>query len=55
MEPENTGNYVIMANLYSQAGKWEEAENVGEKMNKIGLKKIPGTSWIETSEGLRTL
>ena len=54
MEPENTGNYVIMANLYSQAGKWEEAENVREKMNKIGLKKIPGTSWIETSGGLRS-
>ena len=54
MEPENTGNYVIMANLYSQAGRWEEAENIREKMKKIGLKKIPGTSWIETSGGLRS-
>ncbi|RVW98841.1 Pentatricopeptide repeat-containing protein [Vitis vinifera] len=49
-----SGNYVIMANLYSQAGRWEEAENIREKMKKIGLKKIPGTSWIETSGGLRS-
>lgn len=54
MEPENTGNYVIMANLYSQAGRWEEAEMVREKMMKIGLKKIPGTSWIETNGGLQS-
>lgn len=54
MEPENTGNYTIMANLYTQAGRWEEAEIVREKMTRIGLKKIPGTSWIETGKGLRS-
>ncbi|CAA7042183.1 unnamed protein product [Microthlaspi erraticum] len=54
MEPENTGNYTIMANLYTQAGRWEEAESVRDKMTRIGLKKIPGTSWIETAKGLRS-
>ncbi|GKV05728.1 hypothetical protein SLEP1_g17702 [Rubroshorea leprosula] len=54
MEPENTGNYIIMANLYSRAGRWEEADMVRERMKKIGLKKIPGTSWIETSGGLQS-
>lgn len=44
MEPENTGNYIIMANLYSQAGRWDEAEMVRKKMSRIGLKKIPGSS-----------
>ncbi|KAK7267570.1 hypothetical protein RIF29_20247 [Crotalaria pallida] len=52
IEPECTGNYIIMANLYSQAGRWEEADKVRERMNEIGLKKIPGSSWIETSAGL---
>lgn len=52
IEPENTGNYVIMANLYSHAGRWEEADKVRERMNEIGLKKIRGSSWIETSAGL---
>ncbi|KAI4349232.1 hypothetical protein L6164_009849 [Bauhinia variegata] len=46
IEPENTGNYVIMANLYSKAGKWEEADKVRERMKQIGLKKIRGSSWI---------
>jgi pentatricopeptide repeat protein len=52
IEPENTGNYAIMANLYSQAGKWKEADEVRERMIQCGLKKIPGSSWIETSNGL---
>lgn len=52
IEPENTGNYVIMANLYLQAGRCEEADEVRERMNKIGLKKLAGSSWIETNGGL---
>ncbi|CAL0299560.1 unnamed protein product [Lupinus luteus] len=52
IEPENTGNYIIMANLYSHAGRWEEADKVRERMKEIGLKKIRGSSWIETSSGL---
>lgn len=51
IEPENTGNYVIMANLFFRVGKFDEAEKVREKMEAVGLKKIPGTSWIETSRG----
>ncbi|CAN8287384.1 unnamed protein product [Cochlearia groenlandica] len=54
IEPENTGNYTIMANLYVQAGRWEEAETVRDKMRRIGLKKIAGTSWIETGKGIRS-
>ncbi|KAL7170004.1 hypothetical protein ACSBR2_034957 [Camellia fascicularis] len=54
IEPENTGNYIIMANLFSRAGRWEEAEKVREKMKSIGLTKIPGSSWIETSVGLHS-
>ncbi|KAE9458765.1 hypothetical protein C3L33_09330, partial [Rhododendron williamsianum] len=54
IEPENTGNYIIMANLFSGAGRWEEAKKVREKMKNLGLKKIPGSSWIETSGGLQT-
>ncbi|XP_027366207.1 pentatricopeptide repeat-containing protein At2g37310 [Abrus precatorius] len=52
IEPENTGNYMIMTNLYSQAGRWEEAEKVRIKLKEIGLQKIRGCSWIETSVGL---
>lgn len=53
-EPENAGNYIVMANIYSQAGHWEEAERVREKMGRRGLKKFPGCSWIETTKGLNS-
>ncbi|PON72796.1 Tetratricopeptide-like helical domain containing protein [Parasponia andersonii] len=55
IEPENTGNYMIMANLYSQAGRPEEADKVRERMAKVGLKKVAGSSWIGTNGGLRSL
>lgn len=54
IEPECTGNYVIMANLYSRAGRWDEAEEIRQRMNSLGLDKIPGNSWIEMSEGLHS-
>ncbi|KVH90519.1 pentatricopeptide repeat-containing protein At2g37310 [Cynara cardunculus var. scolymus] len=54
IEPENTGNYIIMANLYSRSGRWEEAEDVRVKLDSIGLKKIAGTSWIETPGGMQS-
>jgi pentatricopeptide repeat protein len=45
IEPKNTGNYVVMANLYSNAGKWEEAEVIRSMMWGVGLEKVPGCSW----------
>ncbi|MCH89271.1 pentatricopeptide repeat-containing protein [Trifolium medium] len=53
IEPEQTGNYIIMANLYSRYGRWEEAGKIRERMEEIGLQKIRGSSWIETSGRLR--
>ncbi|XP_020108663.1 pentatricopeptide repeat-containing protein At2g37310 [Ananas comosus] len=52
LEPENTGNYILMANLYSKDGRWEEAKLVREKMRVFGLGKVPGCSWIEVCNEL---
>ncbi|KAA0044055.1 hypothetical protein IC582_009484 [Cucumis melo] len=54
IEPGNTGNYVIMANLYSQSGRWKEADTIRDLMKEVRLKKIPGNSWIETRGGLQS-
>ncbi|KAH0737341.1 hypothetical protein KY290_036046 [Solanum tuberosum] len=54
MEPENTGNYTIMANLYSKACRWEEAQELRKNMKILGLKKITGSSWMETCQGLKS-
>ncbi|KAF5204475.1 Pentatricopeptide repeat-containing protein [Thalictrum thalictroides] len=52
LEPDKSWNYIFLANLYSQAGQWDEAERVREKMRNMGVKKSSGCSWIETSGGL---
>ncbi|KAG8373823.1 hypothetical protein BUALT_Bualt11G0065300 [Buddleja alternifolia] len=38
--------YVLLSNLYANAGKWEESANLRELMRKYGVMKQPGSSWI---------
>lgn len=47
LEPENTGNYVLMAKIYSAVGRWKDAENVRHMINETGLRKTPACSLIE--------
>ncbi|KAF8389746.1 hypothetical protein HHK36_024265 [Tetracentron sinense] len=47
LEPENTGNYVLMANIYAAVGRWEDAESLRVMMSGMGLRKTPGCSSIE--------
>lgn len=54
MEPENSGNYVILSNLYASMGRWEDARNVRELMNEKAVIKEPGRSWIKLNQTLHT-
>ncbi|KAK6275349.1 hypothetical protein POUND7_005058 [Theobroma cacao] len=47
LEPNNTGNYVPLANLYAYAGKWSDLASTRKKIKDIGMFKTPGCSWIE--------
>ncbi|XP_058101054.1 pentatricopeptide repeat-containing protein CRR2, chloroplastic-like [Magnolia sinica] len=47
LEPEDAGNYVILSNIYAQAGKWEGVADVRKLMKERGLKKSIACSWIE--------
>ncbi|KAK1370547.1 Pentatricopeptide repeat-containing protein [Heracleum sosnowskyi] len=47
LEPENSGNYVLLSNIYASAGKWEDVERVRGAMRKVGLTKTTGWSWVE--------
>eukprot|EP01018_Ginkgo_biloba_P030460 Gb_36433 [translate_table: standard] len=47
LEPQNSGNYVLLSNIYAESGRWDDAEKVRVMMKGRGLKKIPGCSWIE--------
>ncbi|XP_008787561.1 pentatricopeptide repeat-containing protein At5g39350 [Phoenix dactylifera] len=47
IEPENTGNYVLLGNIYAALGRWEDVESVRRMMVERGLRKEPGCSLIE--------
>ncbi|KAG6726172.1 hypothetical protein I3842_02G068100 [Carya illinoinensis] len=47
LEPNNSGRYVLLANLYANAGRWEDVANVRKLMNDRGVKKVTGVSMIE--------
>lgn len=48
LEPENMGNYMLLANIYASIGKWKDAERVKMMMRQTGKKKYPGCSWISS-------
>ncbi|GMH07965.1 hypothetical protein Nepgr_009805 [Nepenthes gracilis] len=47
LEPWNSGNYVLLSNIYSTNRKWNDAEKLRQQMNKQGIRKTPGCSWTE--------
>ncbi|KAK9159944.1 hypothetical protein Syun_006285 [Stephania yunnanensis] len=47
LEPNNTGNYILLSKIYAAAGRWEDVENVRTTMSEMGLRKTPGCSSIE--------
>lgn len=46
IEPENTGNYTILANLHKSVCRWEDAERIRKLMRSRGMRKSPGISSI---------
>ncbi|OVA07506.1 Pentatricopeptide repeat [Macleaya cordata] len=46
LEPDDAGNYVILSNIYAQAGKWEGVAKLRKFMQERGLKKSIACSWI---------
>ena len=50
LEPDNTGNYVLLANLYAYAGRWQDLTRMRQLMKDRGMQKSPGCSWIEDGD-----
>lgn len=44
IEPENTGNYMLLADLYGSVNRWQDAEKVKQQMSIRGMRKFPGIS-----------
>lgn len=49
LEPQCCANYVMLANIYSKANRWEDAAKVRRMMKEKGLAKKPACSLIEVS------
>ncbi|XP_009413734.2 putative pentatricopeptide repeat-containing protein At3g23330 [Musa acuminata AAA Group] len=52
IEPKNMGSHVLMSNIYSAAGRWNEAAKLRMTMKDKGMKKQPACSWIEIKNEL---
>ncbi|KAE8076850.1 hypothetical protein FH972_015474 [Carpinus fangiana] len=47
LEPENSGNYVLLSNIYASANRWQESLRVRNLMKINRVQKITACSWIE--------
>ena len=47
LEPENSGNYILLSNIYASSGRWKDVERIRERMKNTGIKKTTGWSWVE--------
>ncbi|GER39361.1 pentatricopeptide repeat-containing protein [Striga asiatica] len=52
IKPDNPGYYVLLSNMYSEGGRWEEADRIRKLMGVRKVKKSPGCSWVEAEDGV---
>ncbi|CAL9191382.1 pentatricopeptide repeat-containing protein At5g66520-like [Musa acuminata AAA Group] len=50
LDPLNDGYYVVLSNIYADAGRWEDVARVRRMMKDRGLKKTPGWSTISLDD-----
>ncbi|KAH7836098.1 hypothetical protein Vadar_032682 [Vaccinium darrowii] len=51
MRPENSGYYVLIANMYASAGCWNKLARVRTFMRDLGVRKDPGCAWVDAGAG----
>ncbi|XP_074343585.1 pentatricopeptide repeat-containing protein At4g20770-like [Apium graveolens] len=47
LDPKNSAPYVLLANMYSSLGRWDEVKDVRDMMSKKSIVKNQGYSWLE--------
>ncbi|GLT62839.1 hypothetical protein SLA2020_354420 [Shorea laevis] len=47
LEPQYSGDYVLLSNLYALEHRWSDVQKVRRKMLSEGVKKFPGYSMVE--------
>ncbi|KAH7652570.1 TPR-like protein [Dioscorea alata] len=54
LDPNDSGDYVLLSNIYAVAGKWKDVANVRRSMSDRRLIKNPGWSSIEVDKIIYT-
>lgn len=54
LDPQNSAPYVLLANIYSSLGRWDEVRAVRDLMSDKQVIKDPGYSWIEYEKGMQS-
>ncbi|KAG9444314.1 hypothetical protein H6P81_015654 [Aristolochia fimbriata] len=49
LEPDDTGNYILLSNTYAAAGMWNEVARMRKLLRSKRMKKTPGCSLIEVN------
>ncbi|KAK9154496.1 hypothetical protein Sjap_001976 [Stephania japonica] len=52
LDPNNSGNYVLLSNAYASADRWNDSEKSRNLMTEFGVEKEPGCSSIEANGSL---
>ncbi|KAF7151531.1 hypothetical protein RHSIM_Rhsim02G0025700 [Rhododendron simsii] len=52
LDPHDSGNHVLLSNMFAASGRWEEANLVRKEMKDVGIKKGVGCSWISVKNSV---
>jgi len=52
--PDCTAAYVLLSNIYSSEGRWDDRGRILKRMREKGLRKDIGKSWIELEKEVRS-
>ncbi|XP_006653061.2 putative pentatricopeptide repeat-containing protein At3g15130 [Oryza brachyantha] len=50
IDGDNPVNYVMLSNIFAEAGEWRECQSIRGAMRRKGLKKQGGCSWTEVDK-----
>ncbi|KAK6131247.1 hypothetical protein DH2020_035004 [Rehmannia glutinosa] len=50
LDPDNSGYYTLLSNIYADAGRWEDVKKMRIFMKNHGVVKCPGFSLVELKE-----
>lgn len=54
IDPKDSGSYALLSNTFASQGMWVKVKNVRDKMDRTGVVKETGCSWIELNNKIHS-